>query len=84
MAEPRIIRRIAVLRALDGRLAGASYRTIADELLGPPSLVTPAAWKTSSLRGRAIRLVAAGRRLMEGGYRDLLKPPRRRSPVLPG
>lgn len=75
----RILRRIAILRALDGRLAGASYRAVADMLLGAEAL-TPAAWKTGSVRGRAIRLVAAGRRLMDGGYRDLLKPPRRRPP----
>lgn len=76
-AAPKIVRRIAILRALDGWLADASYRAIADALL-PAEALTPLAWKTSSLRGRAIRLVAAGRRLMNGGYRDLLKPPRRR------
>lgn len=78
LPEPRLVRRVAVLRALDGRLAGASYRAVADVLLGSGAL-TPTAWKTGSLRGRAIRLVIAGRRLMDGGYRDLLKPPRRRS-----
>jgi hypothetical protein len=34
-------------------------------------------WHTSSLRGRVIRLAAYGRRLMVGGYRDLLKPRKR-------
>ena len=72
------MRRIAVLRALDGWLAGASYRALAEGLLGPEAL-TPSAWKTSSVRGQVIRLIATGRRLMNGGYRDLLKPPRRRS-----
>jgi hypothetical protein len=74
----KIVRRIAVLRALDAWLAGASYRVLADELFGTDAL-PPSVWKTSSRRGQVIRLVATGRRLMIGGYRDLLKPPRRRS-----
>jgi hypothetical protein len=65
-AAPKIVRRIAVLRAL------------AEGLLGAEAL-TALAWKTSSRRGQVIRLVAAGRRLMNGGYRDLLKPGRRRA-----
>lgn len=77
-AAPKIVRCIAVLRALDGWLAGASYRALAQGLLGPEA-PTPSAWKTSSRRGQIIRLVATGRRLMSGGYRDLLKPPRRPS-----
>lgn len=81
-AAPRIMRRIAILRALDGWLAGASYRALAEGLLGPKALPA-SAWKTSSRRGQVIRLVATGRRLMNGGYRDLLKPPRRRFARVP-
>ena len=73
-------RRILTLRALDGALAGASYRTIAEVLFGAER-VAAEPWKTSSLRGRVLRLVAEGRRLMLGGYRDFLKPPKRRSPT---
>ena len=69
-------RRILTLRALDGALAGASYRTIAEVLFGAER-VAAEPWKTSSLRGRVLRLVAEGRRLMLGGYREFLKPPKR-------
>ena len=75
-STPRIRRQVTVLRALDGWLAGAAYRTIAEVLLGTGELPRRA-WQTSTARGRTIRLVAAGRRLTEGGYRDLLQPSRR-------
>ena len=73
---PRIRRRVTILRALDGWLAEAAYRTIAEVLLGPEAMPSRA-WQTSPVRGRTIRLVAAGRRLTAGGYRDLLQPSRR-------
>jgi hypothetical protein len=69
-------RRLLTLRALDGALAGASYHAIAEVLFGA-EWVAGQQWKTSSLRARAIRLVATGRRMMEGGYRQLLKPSKR-------
>jgi hypothetical protein len=59
------------------RLAGASYRTIAEVLFGADR-VAAEPWKTSSLRGQVLRLVAEGRRLMRGRYRQLLRPPKRR------
>lgn len=59
-------------RALDGRLDGASYRTIATTLAGGPH-VAAEPWKTSSLRDTIIRLVRTGTRLMKTGYRDLLR-----------
>lgn len=81
-ARPRAIvvrgdalRRVLMLRALDGHLAGASHPAIADELFGAERVAVEA-WRTSSLRGQAIRLIDLGRRLMRGGYRDLLKPPK--------
>jgi len=64
--------RILTLRALDGALAGNSYRTIAEGLFGAER-VAAEPWKTSSLRGRVLRLVAEGKRLMDGGYRELLR-----------
>jgi hypothetical protein len=70
------VRRTLTLRALDGALAGASYRTIADVLFGTER-VGAEPWKTSSLRGQVLRLVAEGRRLMEDGYREFLKQPKR-------
>jgi hypothetical protein len=64
------------LRALDGYLEGASYRTIADGLFGT-SRVAADPWKTSPLRDRVIRLVRQGISLMQGGYRTLLRRDRR-------
>jgi hypothetical protein len=69
----RLDRLITTLRALDGHLAGASYRAIANDLF-TPDRVAADPWKTSPLRDRAIRLVRQGLSLMKGGYRKLLKP----------
>ena len=70
---PRHLRRLALmLRALDGHLARASYREIADALFGSEA-VTRYAWKTSSIRGQTIRLVKDAVRTMKGGYRRLLR-----------
>jgi hypothetical protein len=64
------------LRALDGRLAGESYRVIAQSLFGRTRIPTGAAWKTHELRDRTIRLARAGLKLMRGGYLDLVRYPR--------
>lgn len=69
-------RLVKALRALDGRLNGASYRDIAAVLFGAHRL--PArGWKTHDLRDRTIRLCKFGVYLMEGGYRQLLLHPLR-------
>lgn len=61
------------LRALDLRQSGASYRTIAETLLGArPTDAAP--WKTAAVRDTAIRLVRTGLSMMQGGYRRLLGP----------
>lgn len=60
-----------MLRALDGHLAKASYRAIAQQLFGHERL-NREPWKTSSLRAMTIRLVRGGIGLMRGGYRKLL------------
>ena len=65
-------RLILMLRALDGHLAKASYREIAEALFGARRLGYEA-WKTSSLRDRTIRLVRGGFILMQSGYRKLLR-----------
>jgi len=62
-----------VLRALDGRLTGASYRDIARVLLGFRG--GKADWDSDPRKNQARRLVADGLRLMHGGYRDLLVYP---------
>lgn len=60
------------LVALDGALAGQSYRAIAAGLFGSKA-VDREVWKTSSVRAVTIRLVQAGRGLMAGGYLKLLR-----------
>jgi len=57
------------LEAVDGALAGRSYRAIAESLFG---VTTAEPWKVSSVRATTIRLVRAGRALVNGGYLKLL------------
>jgi hypothetical protein len=64
-------RLILGLRALDGRAAGASYRTLAAGLFGSDRVPSGAAWKTHDLRSRTLRLVSDATVLMRGGYRTL-------------
>lgn len=61
------------LRALDGRLAGESYRVIGQGLFGRTRIPAGPGWKTHELRDQTIRLVRAGLALMRGGYRDLVR-----------
>ncbi len=63
------------LRALDGSLAGADYRAIAEALFGE-RVPKGAEFRDASLRAQAIRLVRYGVRIMRGGYLDLLRPHR--------
>jgi hypothetical protein len=65
-------RLVAALRALDGHLAGASYRAVAETLFGPDRDASHP-WKTAPVRDRVIRLTRSGLDLMRGGYRKLLK-----------
>jgi len=71
-------RLVLALRALDGHLAGETYRVIAQVLFGEVRPPTGKAWKTHDLRDRTIRLVRTGLDLMHGGYLDLLRHPGRR------
>ncbi len=71
----RIQRLIAALRALDARLEGMSYRTIAEAFFGAKRIADEP-WKTSSLRDQVIRLSRTGVALMRGGYCTLLRPKR--------
>jgi hypothetical protein len=70
-------RLVLTLRALDGQLAGETYRGIAQGIFGSTRVPATSAWKTHDLRDRTIRLVRAGIRLMRGGYLDLLRYPGR-------
>ena len=76
--SPQRRERLALaLRALDARVEGNSYRTIAEGLFGV-SRISERAWKTHELRNRTIRLVQSGFALMRGGYRALLRQARRK------
>ena len=67
-------RLVLALRALDGRLANASYREIAEALFGA-ARVPERGWKTHDLRDRTVRLARLGFAMMQGGYRRLLLYP---------
>jgi hypothetical protein len=75
LTRQRHDRLMLTLRALDARLAGASYRVIAQALFGQTRVPAGAGWKTHELRDRTIRLARAGLELMRGGYLDLLRYP---------
>lgn len=61
------------LQALDGTLAGASQRGVAEVLFGIAAVAER--WHDDSdLRAQVRRLIRRGRTLMGGGYRRLLQP----------
>ena len=72
LTRQRRDRLVSMVRALDGHLAEASYREIAQVLFGARR-VEGEMWKTSSLRDRTIRLVKGGLALMRAGYCKLLR-----------
>ena len=72
LTRQRRDRLVLLVRALDGHLAEASYREIAEVLFGTRRIERET-WKTSSLRDRTIRLVRGGVDLMRAGYRKLLR-----------
>jgi hypothetical protein len=61
-----------MLRALDGREDGASYRDIAEHILGV-RIADSATWRRSSARDVAVRLCRIGARLVRDGYLALLR-----------
>jgi hypothetical protein len=71
-------RHILILRALDGRTDGASYRKIAEALLGFRGDKTD--WESDPRKNQTRRLVADGTHYMRGGYRELLHYPTRLPP----
>ncbi len=72
---PTQLRRLHTLRlrALDGRQAGASYREIAEVLLGFRGTKTD--FESDPRKNQARRLAADASQLMRGGYRVLLHYP---------
>jgi hypothetical protein len=76
LSEVRRNRLILALRALDGRLDGATHREIAAALFGA-NAVPERDWISHELRDRTGRLVRLGVAMMHGGYRRLLLHPYR-------
>jgi hypothetical protein len=65
------LRLVRMVRALDGRSAGATYREIAGVLFDTPGQ-SATEWKTSPIRAQTIRLVKDAQTMMRGGYLRLL------------
>lgn len=61
------------LQALDGRMAGASWRQLAAAIFGEQRIVEEWASPSRSLLDRTRRLFRRGLAYMKGQYRDLLK-----------
>lgn len=76
MTPQRRERARQMLRAVDGRGAGATYRALAEHLF-PQHDNDPATWVGSAIRETTIRLTRDGLKLVRGGYRSLLRRPRR-------
>lgn len=60
------------LRALCGRLEGATYREIAAAVIGADTAWAGPSWKSSDARSLIKRLADTGSRLSAGGYLALL------------
>lgn len=76
MTPQRRERASQMLRAVDARGDGATYRAIAEHLF-PQHDNDPATWVGSAIRETTIRLARDGMKLVRGGYRTLLRRPRR-------
>ncbi|QVM86278.1 DUF2285 domain-containing protein [Novosphingobium decolorationis] len=72
----RLQRARQMLRAVDARHAGAIYRIIAEHLF-PQHQIDTASWVGHPIRETTIRLARDGMKLVRGGYRALLRRPRR-------
>jgi hypothetical protein len=79
LSRARRERLALALRALDGKLAGATHRQIAGALFGEDR-VEGRAWISHDLRDRTARLVRLGVATMNGGYLRLLLHPFRGAP----
>ena len=65
-----------MLRAVDARQSGAIYRVVAEHLF-PQHKIDTASWVGDPIREITIRLARDGMKLVRGGYRTLLRRPRR-------
>ncbi|MFW2829511.1 DUF2285 domain-containing protein [Sphingomonas sp. ID0503] len=66
-----------MLRAIDGRATGATYRAVGEGIF-PHHDLDAASWVGSAIRETTIRLVRDGMKLVRGGYRSILQQPRRK------
>ncbi|WP_244935216.1 DUF2285 domain-containing protein [Acuticoccus sediminis] len=76
MTPQRRQRARQMLRAIDARHAGAIYRVVAEHLF-PQHKIDAASWVGDPIREITIRLARDGMKLVRGGYRSLLRRPRR-------
>lgn len=65
-----------MLRAVDARHAGVTYRAVAAYLF-PAHEHDAKTWVESAIREATIRLVRDGMKMVRGGYRTLMRRPRR-------
>jgi hypothetical protein len=72
--EPRAPRLINVLRALDGSLAGLPHREIAMLIFSKERVDSDWSGTKHHLRDQVRRAIGYGQSLMEGGYRQFLRP----------
>jgi hypothetical protein len=71
--ERRVSRWLRALRAFDAARAGASHRQIAGSLFGETIVKEDWSSRSDYLRLRVQRLLRFANRLVNGGYRDLLR-----------
>lgn len=76
MTPQRRERARQMLRAVDARQSGAIYRLVAESLF-PQHKIDAASWVGDPIREITIRLARDGMKLVRGGYRTLLRRPRR-------
>jgi len=82
--EPRAPRLINVLKALDGSLAGLPHREIAMLIFSKDRVEADWGGRQHHLRDQVRRAVAYGQGLMDGGYRQFLRPTYSRQIARPG
>ena len=76
VTPPRQRRARLMLRVVDARVAGASYRQIAAQLF-PNLKHDSATWVENPVRETTVRLARDGLAFVRGGYRKILRLPRR-------
>lgn len=76
MTPQRLQRARQMLRAVDARETGTTYRAIARYLF-PQYEIDATSWVGSAIRETTIRLARDGIKLVHGGYRALPRRPRR-------